>query len=86
MNTPAYLNYAVPADSFSIWLASIGNNPFTVDLLIIANKLDHMINQELSIKFAGMANAVLVVMDNDLGHLIFDEKIPIEATQKFLSH
>ncbi len=54
-------------------------------MLIIANKQDHMINQALSIKFAGMANAELVVMDNDLGHLIFNEKIPIEATRKFLS-
>jgi hypothetical protein len=32
-----------------------------------------------------MANAELVVMDNELGHLIFNEKIPIEATRKFLS-
>ncbi len=54
-------------------------------MLIIANKQDHMINQELSIKFAGMAKAELVVMDNDLGHLIFNEKIAIEATRKFLS-
>ncbi len=54
-------------------------------MLIIANKQDHMINQTLSIKFASLANAQLVVMDNDLGHLIFNEKIPIEATRKFLS-
>jgi homoserine O-acetyltransferase/O-succinyltransferase len=54
-------------------------------MLIIANKQDHVINQSLSIKFAGMAKAELVVMDNDWGHLIFNEKIPIEATQKFLS-
>ena len=54
-------------------------------MLIIANKQDHMINQALSIKFARMANAELVVMDNELGHLIFNEKIPIEATRKFLS-
>jgi homoserine O-acetyltransferase/O-succinyltransferase len=54
-------------------------------MLIIANKQDHMINQTASIKFAGMANAELVVMDSDLGHLIFNEKIPIEATRKFLS-
>lgn len=54
-------------------------------MLIIANKQDHLINQALSIKFAAMANAELVVMDNDLGHLIFNEKIPIEATLKFLS-
>jgi len=54
-------------------------------LLIIANKQDHVINQALSIKFAGMTKAELVVMDNDLGHLIFNEKIVIEATQKFLS-
>lgn len=54
-------------------------------MLIIANKQDHVINQTLSIKFAGMANAELVVMDNDWGHLIFNEKIPIEATLKFLS-
>ena len=54
-------------------------------MLIIANKQDHIINQTLSIKFAGMTNAELVVMDNDLGHLIFNEKIPIEATRKFLS-
>jgi len=54
-------------------------------MLIIANKQDHLFNQSLSIKFAGMANAELVVMDNDLGHLIFNEKIPVEATRKFLS-
>ena len=54
-------------------------------MLIIANKQDHMINQTASIKFAGMVNAELVVMDSDLGHLIFNEKIPIEATRKFLS-
>jgi homoserine O-acetyltransferase len=119
LTTPAYLNYTVPTDSFSTWLASTGNNSFSFDcnnmlwqikacasqdissvlngsmentakmiktkMLIIANKQDHMINQTLSIKFAGMANAELVVMDNDLGHLIFNEKIPIEATRKFLS-
>jgi len=54
-------------------------------MLIIANKQDHVINQTLSIKFAEMVKAELVVMDNDLGHLIFNEKIPIEATQKFLA-
>jgi homoserine O-acetyltransferase/O-succinyltransferase len=54
-------------------------------MLIIANNQDHMINQTASIKFAGLANAELVVMDSDLGHLIFNEKIPIEATRKFLS-
>lgn len=119
LTSPEYLNNTVPADSFSTWLASTGNNSFGFDcnnmlwqikacalqdissvangsmentakmikakMLIIANKQDHMINQALSIKFAGMANAELVVMDNDLGHLIFNEKIPIEATLKFLS-
>jgi homoserine O-acetyltransferase len=54
-------------------------------MLIIANKQDHLFDQTLSIKFAGMKNAELVEMDNDLGHLIFNEKIPIEATLKFLS-
>ena len=54
-------------------------------MLIIANKQDHIINQTLSIKFAKLANAELVIMDNDLGHLIFSEKIPMEATRKFLS-
>jgi homoserine O-acetyltransferase len=53
-------------------------------MLIIANKQDHVINQTLSIKFAGMAKAELLIMDNDLGHLILSEKIPIEATRKFL--
>jgi homoserine O-acetyltransferase len=53
-------------------------------MLIIANKQDHVINQTLSIKFAGIAKAKLIVMDNDLGHLIFNEKNVIEATQKFL--
>ncbi|HXB92461.1 MAG TPA: alpha/beta fold hydrolase, partial [Puia sp.] len=53
-------------------------------MLIIADKQDHIINQTLSIKFAAMTKAELVVMDNDLGHLIFNEKIPMEATQKFL--
>ena len=54
-------------------------------LLIIANKQDHVINQALSIKFAEMTKAELVVIDSDLGHLIFSEKIPIEATRNFLS-
>src|SRR6478736_2198304 len=54
-------------------------------MLIIANKQDHIINQTSSIKFAEMTKAELVVMDSDLGHLILNEKIPIEATQKFLS-
>ena len=54
-------------------------------MLIIANKQDHMINQAGSIQFAKMANAELVVLDSDLGHLIFNEKIPTEATRKFLS-
>ena len=54
-------------------------------MLIIANKQDHVINQALSIKFAEMTKAELVVMDNDLGHLIFSEKTPIEATRKFLA-
>ncbi|HEY1871739.1 MAG TPA: hypothetical protein VGG71_11825, partial [Chitinophagaceae bacterium] len=54
-------------------------------MLVIANKQDHIFNQTLSIKLAKLANAELVVMDNDLGHLIFNEKIPIEATRKFLS-
>ena len=118
LTTPAFLNNAVPADSFSSWLSSTENSPFNVDcnnmlwqikacaaqdissvargsmenaakmikakMLIIANKQDHMINQTLSIKFAKMVNAELVVMDNDLGHLIFNEKIAIEATRKFL--
>lgn len=54
-------------------------------LLIIANKQDNLINQSLSIKFAGMANAQLVVMDSDLGHLVFNEKTVIDAERKFLS-
>lgn len=49
-------------------------------MLIIANKQDHIIKQTLSIKFAGMTKAELVVMDSDLGHLIFNEKVAIEAT------
>lgn len=53
-------------------------------LMIIANKQDHNINQGLSSKFAKLTNAELVVMDNDLGHLIFGEKTTIEATRKFL--
>ena len=119
LTTPAYLNNAVPVDSFSVWLASVEINPFNVDcndflwqtkacmshdisivakgslentakmikakMLVIANKQDHVINQILSIKFAKLANAELVVMDNDLGHLIFSEKITIDATRKFLS-
>jgi hypothetical protein len=32
-----------------------------------------------------MVNAELVVMDNDLGHLIFNEKTATEATRKFLA-
>lgn len=54
-------------------------------MLIIANKQDHLFNQTLSIKFAGITNATLVAMDNDLGHLISNEKITIEATRQFLS-
>jgi homoserine O-acetyltransferase len=54
-------------------------------MLIIANKQDHVINQTLSIKFAEMTKAELIVMDDDLGHLVFNEKIPVEATKKFLS-
>lgn len=54
-------------------------------MLIIANKQDHVINQTLSIKLAGLTKAALVVMDNDLGHLIFNEQTVIEATRKFLS-
>jgi homoserine O-acetyltransferase len=54
-------------------------------MLIIANKQDHIINQTLSIKFAGMTNAKLIVMDSDYGHLIFNQKIPVEATRSFLS-
>ncbi|HWB27147.1 MAG TPA: alpha/beta fold hydrolase [Chitinophagaceae bacterium] len=54
-------------------------------LLIIANKQDNLINQSLSIKFAGMANAQLIVMDSDLGHLVFNEKIVVDAERKFLS-
>jgi homoserine O-acetyltransferase/O-succinyltransferase len=54
-------------------------------MLIIANKQDHLFNQTLSIKFAGMTNAKLVVMDSDLGHLVSNEKIAVETTRKFLS-
>ena len=54
-------------------------------VLIIANKQDHIINQTLSIKFAGMIKAELVVMDNDLGHLVLSEKTVTDATQKFLA-
>lgn len=54
-------------------------------MLIIANKQDHIINQTLSIKFAKLVNAELVVMDNDLGHLVFNENSVVEATRKFLS-
>jgi hypothetical protein len=54
-------------------------------MLIIANKQDHVINQTQSIKFAGLTKAALIVMDNDLGHLIFNEQTVIEATRKFLS-
>jgi homoserine O-acetyltransferase/O-succinyltransferase len=54
-------------------------------MLVIANKQDHIFDQAFSIKFARLVNAELVVMDNDLGHLIFNEKIATEATRKFLS-
>jgi homoserine O-acetyltransferase len=54
-------------------------------MLIIANKQDHIFNQALSIKFAKLVNAELVVLDSDLGHLIFNENIVVEATRKFLS-
>ena len=54
-------------------------------MLVIANKQDHIFNQTLSIKFAKLVNAELVVMDSELGHLIFNENIVVEATRKFLS-
>jgi len=54
-------------------------------MLIIANKQDHTINQTLSIKFAAMTNAELVVLDDDLGHLIFSQQSVVEATRKFLA-
>lgn len=54
-------------------------------MLIIANKQDHVINQNLAIQFAGMVKAELVVLDDDLGHLIFNKENVIEATRKFLS-
>lgn len=54
-------------------------------LLIIANKQDLNVNQTLSIQFAELAKAELVVMDNEMGHVIFGEKSVIEATRKFLS-
>ena len=54
-------------------------------MLIISNQQDHLINQTLSVKFAKMVNAELVELDNDLGHLIFSDKTPIEATRIFLS-
>ena len=53
-------------------------------MLIIANKQDHVINQSLAIQFAEMAKAELVVMDDDLGHLIFNQEKVVEATRKFL--
>ena len=42
-------------------------------------------HQALSIKFAKIAKAKLIVMDSEPGHLIFGEKILIEVTSKFLS-
>jgi homoserine O-acetyltransferase/O-succinyltransferase len=53
-------------------------------MLIIANKQDRIINQALSIKFAEMVNAELIVMDDDSGHLTIGNKTQIEATKKFL--
>ncbi len=54
-------------------------------VLIIANKQDHNIDQTLSIRFAGIAKAELVVMDSELGHLVFSDKSVTAATSKFLS-
>lgn len=54
-------------------------------MLIINNIQDHVINSDLPIKFASMVNAKLIVMDSELGHLIFGDKIPLEATREFLS-
>jgi homoserine O-acetyltransferase len=54
-------------------------------MLIIANKQDHLFSQAPSINFARMANAKLVVLDSEMGHLIFGEKITIDATREFLS-
>ena len=54
-------------------------------MLIISNKQDHLINQTLTVKFAGLAKAELVAMDDDSGHLIIGQKATGEATRKFLS-
>ncbi len=54
-------------------------------MLVVANKQDHIFDQTLSIKLAQLVNAELVVMDSDLGHLIFSEKNVVEAARKFLS-
>jgi homoserine O-acetyltransferase len=53
-------------------------------MLIIANKQDHIINQTLSIKFAEMTKAELVVIDEESGHLMIGNKTQIEATKRFL--
>lgn len=95
-NSPAYVDCnnflwqiraCILQDIFSAAGGSMENTAKMIKakILIIANKQDHMINQEASIKFAKMAHAELVIMDSDLGHLIFNEKIPIGATRKFLS-
>ncbi|HMG16296.1 MAG TPA: alpha/beta fold hydrolase, partial [Saprospiraceae bacterium] len=55
------------------------------NMLIIANKQDHIINQSLAIQFADMAKAEIVIMDDDLGHLIFNQEKVVEATRKFLA-
>ena len=77
----------ISQDIFSVTRDSMENTAKMIKakMLIVANKQDHMINQTASIKFAGMANAELVVLDNELGHLIFNEQIPVEATRKFLA-
>jgi homoserine O-acetyltransferase len=54
-------------------------------MLIINNKQDHIVNSALSIKFAGMVNAKLIVMDSELGHGVVFEKTPLEATWAFLT-
>lgn len=52
--------------------------------LIVTNKQDHTVNPQPSIRFAGLINAKLIVMDSEMGHIVLFDRIPIEACRQFL--
>jgi homoserine O-acetyltransferase len=54
--------------------------------LIITNKQDHTVNPQPSIRFAGLINAKLIVMDSEMGHIVLFDRVPIEACRQFLEN